>query len=587
MKAPHAPRHQDLTSIPTRVSPSVDARVLLLAADEADPTTQAWVRQLRRLGGLFDLLLPSALQPLLVSDLVDESGHGRYNAIIMTTDSSQFLASMDVLMRYRRAFSVRQLAAFEYPRPQVGLDDPLGQDLSGSLPQLTEAGRLVFPYLRGSVPIDHGTFGYLSDSVDRACFTALLSLADRPLVGLTTGADGTEEMVVTVNYADTLIHWRLLARGLLTWVTRGVHLGMGHHLLSCHVDDVFLSSAPPAFDEATEPISVRMTAEDVEALVQWQTQHDMTLDLAFNGAGAALSGDGLTDALLRHKEQFRWLNHTWGHLDLDGRATEDRGAVCWPDADSICQQIERNRQWADRLGVRASATALVTGGHSGLSNPHLPAALVRCGISVIATDASREPSKAHIGAATAVPRHPTNISTHVTTCNEMLEDYNDRYSPVSDCTQLIDLEARIILRHMLSHDPRPTFGHQANITGERPLLAVLERTLDLYREYVSEEAPVLNLSMDAIAQELDRRAEWRRVSDQGGVTASIRSGGLQLSSDVDVDVPLTLPLGSSAGRSLLRRVPFGDTYGSSACGWQRLRSGTTLRISLPSRDIAQ
>jgi hypothetical protein len=328
-----------------------------------------------------------------------------------------------------------------------------------------------------------------------------------------------------------------------------------------------------------------MTAEDVEAVVQWQAQHAVLLDLAFNGAGAAPSGDGLTDALLRHKEHFRWLNHTWGHLNLDGEAT-DPGAARWPDEDSICQQIERNREWADHLGIRASSTALVTGGHSGLSNPHLPAALVRSGISAIATDASRGPGKAHIGAITAVPRHPTNISTHVTTCTELLEDYNVRYPPVSDWARLIDLEARIILRHVLRYDPRPTFGHQANLTGERPLLAVLERALDLYRGYVNEEAPVLNPSMDDVAQELDRRSRWRRVSDQGGVTAFIRHGELHLSSDVDVDVPLTLPPGSSAGRKLLRRVPFGDTYGASACGWQRLHAGESLRISLPSREFA-
>ncbi|HLL50711.1 MAG TPA: hypothetical protein VK356_08595, partial [Thermomicrobiales bacterium] len=469
--------------------------------------------------------------------------------------------------------------------PRVGLDDPVGQDLSGSSSQLTEAGHVVFPYLRGAVPIDQGTFGYLPDSVDNACFTALLKLADKPLVGLVAGADGTEEMVVTVNYADSLLHWRLLARGLLAWVARGAHLGMGHHLLSCHVDDVFLSSAPPGFDEATEPSLVRMTADDVEAVVQWQTQHGLVLDLAFNGAGAASSGDGLTDALLQHKERFRWLNHTWGHLDLDEPA-KDSDAVRLPDEDRICEQIERNREWAGQVGIEASATALVTGGHSGLSNPNLPAALVRCGISAFATDASSGSDKAHIGAATAVPRHPTNISTHVTTCNEMLEDYNIRNQPVGDCARLIDLEAHLILCHMLSHDWRPTFGHQANLTGERPLLAVLERALDLYREFVSEEAPVLNPSMDEIAQELERRAEWRRVSDQGQVTAFIRHGQLQLSSEVEVDVPVTLPLGSSAGRSMVRRVPFGDTYGASACGWQRLHPGTTLRISLQASDGA-
>ena len=139
MKAPMTPDHHDLVTLPSRVPPVIHARVLVLAADEDDPTTQAWVRQLLRLGVPFDLLMPSALTPLVVSDLIDESEQGRYNAIVMTADSSNFLASMEALIRYRQAFAVRQLAAFEYPRPQVGLDNPLGQDLSGSVPQLTAA----------------------------------------------------------------------------------------------------------------------------------------------------------------------------------------------------------------------------------------------------------------------------------------------------------------------------------------------------------------------------------------------------------------------------------------------------------------
>jgi hypothetical protein len=548
------------------------------------------VRQLLRLGVPFDLLMPSALTPLVVSDLIDESEQGRYNAIVMTADSSNFLASMEALIRYRQAFAVRQLAAFEYPRPQVGLDNPLGQDLSGSVPQLTAAGQRVFPYLRGSVPIDQGSFGYLPGTVDLVRFTALLSLADKPLVGLVNGDDGTEEMVVTVNYADTLLHWQLLARGLLAWVTRGVHLGMGQHFLSCHVDDVLLASAPDAFDQAAQSRLVRMTADDVAAVVRWQAQHDFVLDLAFNGVGASHSGDGLTDALLQHKHHFRWLNHTWEHRDLDAQETAT-GVERWPNEDSICRQIERNREWAEQVGIHASSTALVTGGHSGLANPHLPTALLRSGVTAIATDASRDTGVTHVGPATAVPRHPTNISTHVSTCDELVTDYNVRYRgqgrPVNDCEQLLDLEARITLSHMLGHDPRPTFGHQANLAGERPLLALLQRALDLYRDYVSEEAPLANPSMGEIAEELDRRAQWRRALDQGQVAAWLQSGDLRISSNVDVYVPLTVPLGSSEGRRLLKRVPFGDAYAASACGWQRLHRGEALRISLPAREFAQ
>lgn len=69
---------------------------------------------------------------------------------------------------------------------------------SRSVPGLTASGRRVFPYLRGPLPIDPGSWGYLAAPVSRERFDALVVAADgSALVGIHRRPDGREEMVQT------------------------------------------------------------------------------------------------------------------------------------------------------------------------------------------------------------------------------------------------------------------------------------------------------------------------------------------------------------------------------------------------------
>jgi hypothetical protein len=66
------------------------------------------------------------------------------------------------------------------------------------VPGLTASGRRVFPYLRGPLPIDPGSWGYLAAPVSRERFDALVVAADgSALVGIHRRPDGREEMVQT------------------------------------------------------------------------------------------------------------------------------------------------------------------------------------------------------------------------------------------------------------------------------------------------------------------------------------------------------------------------------------------------------
>ncbi|WP_432564490.1 Agd3-related carbohydrate deacetylase [Kineococcus sp. SYSU DK003] len=558
-----------------------DLRVLLLAGADDDPTTRAWRATLERTGTEHDVLRPGADSPLRAQDLVreDDPDHGRYHAVVVGTDTSTFWTSLPVLADYRRRFGVRQLAAFEFPRPEAGLDDAEGRSTGGSLARVTAAGAETFGYLRGRFRLSPGSYGYRADVVAPDRFTTLVQTEDGdPVVGVVEHGDGRQDCVVLVNHDEWMLHGLLLARGLLAWVTGGVHCGLDRYRLACHVDDVLLANALTREENGTVPSGpalVRMDPQDVDALLDWQSTRGFVLDLAYNGFGAAPE-DPLTLALLRHADRFRWINHTWSHLDLDPMAEPE-----------LHEEITANQRWATSVDLPTSTTALVTGVHSGLANPALPAVLHAAGITAIAEDASLPTHGACIGPATTVPRHPTNIYTHVSRWADLLADYNRQYAAqgvhAATVEDFVDAEAAIVLRHVLTNDPRPLFAHQSNLAQDRILLTFLGHVLDLLREHLADGVEVVNESMDDLARELHRRARWQHARCARQVSAVLSGDVLELSTTSEVEVPLTVPVGSHCTD---RAEPVGTSYAGSCSGWIALRAGQVLQITLPPARTA-
>src|SRR5262249_58365803 len=112
----------------------------------------------------------------------------------------------------------------------------------------------------------------------------------------------------------------------------------------------------------------------------------------------------------------------------------------------------------------------VTGEHSGLLSPGLPAALTQTGIRWIASDASRSFEQTTLGPALTVPRYPTNVYYNVGKMAEQLDEYNYVYfehctaSATNTClthpatwAEYVRSEASIMLRHVLANDPRPHY----------------------------------------------------------------------------------------------------------------------------------
>ncbi|WP_432572591.1 hypothetical protein [Kineococcus sp. SYSU DK005] len=551
-----------------RPVPRTDLRVLVLAGtgqDAEDPATRFWSQVLERTGCPHEVHRPTAARPLLGTDLQDADGTGRFCAVVRTTGTAADVdpASAAALERYRRRHGVRLLRAYEFPGPDAGLADVVGGPADGLTARPTAVGARVFGYLRDEVPVAAGCWAYLGRELPGGPFTPLLRTAGgQPLAGVVRTGDGLEDLLVLVNTAEDSLHGALLARGLLAWVTRGTHLGAVRHALSCHVDDVFLPNwAVPGVRVGESAPTVRMTPGDVAAVVDWQEANSFTLDLAHNGAGAS-DDDPLTRALLQVADRFRWINHTWDHRDLDAL-----------DATALREQVERNQRWAERAGVPASATALVTGAHTGLGNPALPAVLAGAGVTALACDASRGPGPSSLGPATFVPRHPTEVTTHVSTWPQLLADQERVHgAPAPTREQFLRAQGEQVLGRVLAGDPRPLFAHQSNLTGDRVLLDLLQRVLDEHARLLAPGTALLNPSMDEVARELGRRERWRQALAAGAVRARAGGGELVLTADVDVEFPVTLPAGAAAG----------EPYAGARCGWVAVPGGGEVALRLPA-----
>ncbi|MGK2958046.1 MAG: hypothetical protein ACSLFB_06545 [Acidimicrobiales bacterium] len=593
------------------VVPTLDLRVLVVSANGNEPAIAAWTAQLRAEGVPFDLLIAANEGPITSQRLVKGTDHARYQAIVMASpdlvacdsDGCASMVTADelaVLAEFERVYGVRQIDAYTYPTPAVGLSLPTSSgNLHGNVASLSTAGKAAFPYLVGSVPIEH-SYGYLanpSPGVGETFETLVAAPTGEPLVGVYQRVDGRQEMVVTVDTNPWVLHSRLLLHGMLRWVTKGAYLGILRNYLSVHVDDVFLpddrwdvnANTTHEDDGATIPL-IRMTADDAQRLRTWQKTNSLKLDMAFNGGGsdeyvAENGSDPLTSIMLSNRSEFRWLNHTFSHPNLD-QSTQS----------VIVNEIQANRNWARSKNIPIIAGELVTGEHSGLTNPVMPAALNKAGIKFVGSDNSRTPGQTQIGPALTVPRHPTNIYYNTATRQEQLDEYN--YIYFENCTntstttclsapatwsQYVERESTIMLGHMLSNDVRPHYVHQGNIAEDGILYDVLDDVIGRYRGYLS--TPLVQPTLSDAGKSLARQSAWANALATNKVKASITGTIVTITPTVDLDVPLTASAKAKErynnswtyGTSWRN---YGEVYGGLRSGWTSLRANKSLVVNI-------
>ncbi|MFE2267210.1 hypothetical protein [Streptomyces griseosporeus] len=644
--------------------PRIDLKVLVV--DNGDSSVQAIAAQLKSTGIPYTTVnLNDPGRPVVdaafLADTVNGTPRAKYQGVVLPNETPFGAGSAEqtALEAYERTYGIPQVDAYTWAHPEVGLDYTSEGGWAGSLDgrqaTVTAAGRAAaFGYLDGAFafednsPTVQESYGYVARP--RTGFT---SYVDIPVPGGSgTGSllgeyahDGRRELVVTFAYNQYQEQFRVLARGVVEWLTGGVHLGQARNYFAVHVDDVFAPDSrwdternctPGDFDcaggdgEGTTPI--RMTADDAAYAAQWQKDHGFTLDMVYNaGSGEEWKSehggtDALADRLLADKAQYRWINHTYTHQYLGciqdtttvpwSCAKNADGSTQWMSRSAISGEISNNHGWGVQHGLPLDRSELVTGEHSGLKslpqqpqdNPNLAGALADNGIKWTGSDNSREPEQRAVGSSTlTVPRYPMNVYYNVGTEAEMADEYNWIYTARADggsgvcennasstCldapldaatgyeTYIVPQEARTDLGHAISNDPRPHYAHQSNLAEDRILYPVLEKVLADYRALFADNTPLENLRQSAIGTELKRRADWQAAIANNKVTAYRVGSTVTITAPSGTQIPFTAPEGTKK-QLLIGTTTFGTAYAGKRSGWDKpVALQSALTLRLPT-----
>ncbi|MEU7110423.1 hypothetical protein [Streptomyces sp. NPDC046182] len=627
--------------------PRIDLAVLVV--DDGGGAVEAITAELRSTGVPYRRVdLADSGRPVIdaafLSDTVSGRPRAKYQGVVLPHESAfgPDSAEQAALVAYEKTFGIPQVDAYTWAHPGVGLDYTSDGGFSGPLDGASAAVTAVgkagpFRYLDGPVTFEDNdpsiseSYGYAGRP--REGFTSLLDIpvdggGRASLIG-EYAHDGRRELVVTFAYNQYQRQFRALSRGIVEWLTQGVHLGQNRNYFSVHVDDVFAPDArwdtvrdctPGDFDcpggdgEAGEN-PIRMTAADAAYAAAWQKSAGFTLDMVYNGGQGEQwktehgGTDPLAARLIADRAQYRWINHTYTHPFLgcvqDNStvpwqcAKNATGATLWTSRSVISGQIRDNHNWAVAKGISVDRTELVTGEHSGLrtapqqpvDNPNLAGALSDNSVKWLASDNSREPQQRPVGAAKTVPRHPMNVYYNVGTAAEMADEYNWVYTsradggsgicesnPASTClpapldtatgyaTHIVPQEARTALSHVVANDPRPHYVHQSNLAEDRILYPVLDRVLADYRGLFADNTPLVTPRQRDVGTELDRRAAWDRALAAGQVTAYRIGTTVTVKAPSGVAAPVTVPEGTRK-QLLLGTGVFGTPYAGARSAW--------------------
>ncbi|WP_188316451.1 hypothetical protein [Solihabitans fulvus] len=642
--------------------PRIDLRVLVVT--DGTPWVEAIRAELAAEGApatvvtLGDSTRPQLTSAFLADQLSDGTPHAKFQGVVLPSQAPTGLgaAELTALSSFEQDFAVRQITGFAYPNVTVGENSPLYSGaLDGTTAQVTPAAAAAgFGYLAGPVTFEDNdptmteAYGYLAtarpdDPATGAHFEPFLtaSVPGTSTTGVLAGvyrASGIEQLVLNFAYNGDQQQFKVVSHGIVTWLTRGVHLGYYRNYLSVHVDDLFgaddrwniaahctpgNNDCPPGTPDTTP---IRMTPQDAVDAAAWQTAHDFRFDFLFNGGSsdeivADQGSDPLTTTLQSLATQFRWVNHTYTHEFLGcvqdftvipWRCATDpaTGQTAWVSQQFIDDQIAKNLTFAQQHGLAVVPDELVAGEHSGTlilpqqpqDNPNFLAALQADGIGWLGMDASREPAQRQVASALGVPRHPINVFYNVANPAEEVAEYNWIYTSRADggsgicedhpdtttCIKPLDgatgyqsyilpLESRIALGHVLGNDPRPHYVHQSNLAEGRLLYPLLENILSTYRAEFAANAPVVSPSLTDSGVALQRQAAWQATRDAGTVSAYEQGGAVTVEGTADASVPVTVPDGTT-----VNGAAFGDAYAGERSGYADVGPSRVLTLTRPS-----
>ncbi len=340
-----------------------------------------------------------------------------------------------------------------------------------------------------------------------------------------------------------------------------------------------------------------------------------------NGTTAPGAGPATTDA---------YPTATNPGIDCAGTGGADwTPATATDPTTSIEGQIGLDVAFAKNNGfTNYNPNAVITGEHSGLESPNMPAAMAGTGIQVFGSDGSRQPNTYTISSGTnvahAAPRYPSNVYYNAANWPDELNEYNTLYvapgvsigntqypgetghcaasgvttcstTPATEATVLAS-ESHIVLSHVLANNPRMGYAHQSNLIGPATqtvngttsdygytLLAMINNVLAQYNSWYS--APLQQITDATSVQNLGYQSAWASAESAGTVTATEQNGNVTVSNTGtgSANVPVTVPAGST-----VNGAAFGQSYGGTLSEWlpQAGSGSTTITESVAPSIIS-
>ncbi len=506
---------------------------------------------------------------------------GNYNGIILTISdlSPNFTPTeWDILHAYEKNFSVREAVLSGWPATYWDPNAPFGVYLDYGLVYsssgndyaaqwtvgTTTYSKQAFEYVNQVNPLPITDFAFAANPRNDATLLrdgtkpnvvpllktqngeALVSIVQYVVPPQTTPV--REVMISTISNADFLVHSKVLAYEFINWATQGIFVGARFIHMAAHADDLFIPDElwDPALRATNPATTFRLSGADISNAVSKQAAfraaHPVAstfkLDFPFNGSGAVVDPEAMTlvadltddlvAAVVANKANFRFINHTFTHADMD-KAPVPANAPCdyetFTTISATQAEITRNRTVWGLLALPEQSQnnrMLLSGNHSGLkdrkctadpalhpqmadvqsddvafdqggANPLFLQAAARASVSYLASDSSQRAqnieqyiSQYDDGSQTdrlMLPRWPTNIFYNVINPDQLVDEYNyifhDRFVnagqdpcqiPGAICAtrtypDILLAEADAAIRHMLTFNKWPHFFHQTNIAS--------------------------------------------------------------------------------------------------------------------------
>jgi hypothetical protein len=267
--------------------------------------------------------------------------------------------------------------------------------------------------------------------------------------------------------------------------------------------------------------------------------------MEFNGEGKdgyGVSPDTLVPAVKRYQGEFKWINHTFSHLNLD--------SVNYATAKA---EITQNVTAAKLLGLRQfSVQNMVTPDVSGLENPDFLRAAYDAGIRYLVTDSSR-PGYANPSPNAGlynmlqpqifmIPRYPTSLFVSVSSPSEWEYTYNTLYRGYwgrdLSVSEIIDIESDRMLGYLLRGDTNPVMFHAANLRaydGTHTLLTdLLDAVLAKYNRHF--KLPIQSPTMNALGEVVKKRTAYDSCGLNGWIVDGSKIALMTLNSAATVPV---------------------------------------------------